>query len=171
MQASELIVPSEGATCWENVTCTAQTRDHDGTRVYVPQMKVCVCVCVCHVSLYLSLCVSQSVCRVCIHVCLCVCVCVRACVRAKQRVLHYCYQVEIKLIWVRADPDAVPMDATFIECMMGVYRPCFDKPYVSTRINNYQFNSISTMMVMGEMIALCMYHSVFIASGLFRLFL
>ena len=41
MQASELIVPSEGATCWENVMCTAQTRDHDGTRVYVPHMKVC----------------------------------------------------------------------------------------------------------------------------------
>lgn len=79
MQASELIVPSEGATCWENVTCTAQTRDHDGTRVYVPQMKVCVCACVC--------------------------------VLLHKIVLHYCYQVEIKLIWVRADPDAVPMDA------------------------------------------------------------
>ena len=50
---------------------------------------------------------------------------------------------------MRADPDAVPMDATFIECMMGVYRPCYDKPYASTRINNYQFNSIPVMMVMG----------------------
>ena len=67
----------------------------------------------------------------------------------QSRVLHY-RQVEIKLIWLRADPDAVPMDATFIECMMGVYKPCFDKPYASTRINNYQFNSISTMMVIGR---------------------
>ena len=55
--------------------------------------------------------------------------------------------MEIKLIWLRPDPDAVPMDTTFIECMMGVYKPCFDKPYSSTRINNYQFNSIPTMMV------------------------
>ena len=51
MQASELIVPSEGATCWENITCTAQTRDHDGTRVYVPYMKVW-----CGVSLCLLMC-------------------------------------------------------------------------------------------------------------------
>ena len=40
MQASELVVPSISATCWEKVTCSAQTKDHDGTRVYVPQMKV-----------------------------------------------------------------------------------------------------------------------------------
>ena len=68
MQASELIVPSEGATCWENVTCTAQTRDHDGTRVYVPQMKVCVCVCI-----YICVCV-------CVHAYVRACVCVTVCV-------------------------------------------------------------------------------------------
>ena len=60
IQASELIVPSEGATCWDNVTtCTAQTTDHDGTRVYVSHMKVaivwCITVCVCH-------CVSYCAC-------------------------------------------------------------------------------------------------------------
>ena len=76
MQASELIVPSEGATCWENVTCTAQTRDHDGTRVYVPQMKVCVCVCVCLscVTVSVTVCVTESV--VCAYMCVCVCACV-----------------------------------------------------------------------------------------------
>ena len=137
MQASELIVPSEGATCWENVTCTAQTRDHDGTRVYVPHMKVC--------SVWYGVLLSVCVCAVCCEH-----------IQSHFCIIYYC-QVEIKLIWLRADPDAVPMDATFIECMMGVYRPCFDKSYASTRINNYQFNSISTMMVMGETIALCMY--------------
>lgn len=67
MQASELIVPSDGATCWENVTCTAQTRDHDGTRVYVPHMKVCVCVCVC-ASVCVSVCASMCV-SVCTSMC------------------------------------------------------------------------------------------------------
>ena len=64
MQASELIVPSEGATCWENVTCTAQTRDHDGIRVYVPYMKVW-----CGMSLYLLVCVA-----VCVIMCVIMCV-------------------------------------------------------------------------------------------------
>ena len=82
MQASELIVPSEGATCWENVTCTAQTRDHDGTRVYVPHMKVqCVyvtiCVPVCHLVCY---CMYHCVCY-CVSSCVTVCVimCVTMC--------------------------------------------------------------------------------------------
>ena len=64
MQASELIVPSEGATCWENVTCTAQTTDHDGTRVYVPYMKVW-----CGVLLCLLVCVA-----VCVIMCVIMCV-------------------------------------------------------------------------------------------------
>ena len=93
------------------------------------------------------------------------------CVSLHKVVLHNCYQVEIKLLWLRADPDAVPMDATFIECMMGVYKPCFDKPYASTRISNYQFNSISTMMVMGEIFYCVRIRVFFIASGLFRLLL
>ena len=98
-------------------------------------LSLCVWLCVC---LYLSLCV------VCQCVCVCDCVlCIFACY-----IFSINYQVEIKLIWLRDDPDAVPMDATFIECMMGVYKPCFDKPYASTKINNYQFNSIPTMMVM-----------------------
>ena len=156
MQASELIVPSEGATCWENVTCTAQTRDHDCTRVYVPHMKVCM-----HVCMYVcvSVCMRACVCvlvTLYVYICfvsLCVCVCVSFCV-------YYCIyittiQVEIKLIWLRADPNAVPIDATFIECMTGVYKPCFDKPYASTKINNYQFNSISAMMVMREIDVYC----------------
>ena len=94
--------------------------------------------------------------RACMRVCYCVCYCVTYAVM----VLLPHRQVEIKLIWLRADPDAVPVDATFIECMMGVYKPCFDKPYASTRINNYQFNSIPTMMVMGEMFV-SVYLSVF----------
>ena len=85
IQASELIIPSEleGATCWDNMnvtctcTCTAQTRDHDGTRVYVPHMKVyCgVSLCVCHCAYY---------CMWHLHVLLClllfviVCCCIRS---------------------------------------------------------------------------------------------
>ena len=78
-QVSELIVPSEGATCWENVTCTAQTRDHDGTRVYVPHMKVwcvTVCVIVC-VTVYVTVCVTVC-CH--LHVILCVLLYVSLCV-------------------------------------------------------------------------------------------
>ena len=75
MQASELIVPSEGATCWENVTCTAQTRDHDGTRVYVPHMKVwcgvlLLCVTV-YVTVYVAICVIVCIITVCVTVTVC----------------------------------------------------------------------------------------------------
>ena len=92
MQASELNVPLEGATCWENVTCSAQTRDHDGTRVYVPHMKVCVhyvvCVMVyCHLCATVCMFVWVGVYVCCVHMCHCVCcimyvcrVCVCACV-------------------------------------------------------------------------------------------
>ena len=90
MQASELIVPSEGATCWENVMCTAQTRDHDGTRVYVPHMKVCIMriphfdVLIVKVVLLL-LCVycvpvCDSLCGVSVSVCVCDCLlCIFTC--------------------------------------------------------------------------------------------
>ena len=98
MQASELIVPSEGATCWENVMCTAQTRDHDDTRVYVSHMKV-QCVCLCHyvsvavcvilcVTVYATMCIIVCVMAygMCYHALLCVSLCALLC-------HHVCYSV------------------------------------------------------------------------------
>ena len=56
--------------------CTAQTRDHGGTRMYVPHLKVwCVCVIV-YLTVHATVCDTCKCYYVCYYLCYCTCVCV-----------------------------------------------------------------------------------------------